>query len=167
MTIIAPAMSAQRLPQSVPVDRFCGGGRRASATLVAAQLPRLSAELGEGDWSLAVSLVGESLGVARYRVSGTVEGVLPLQCVRCMGSVAWPLALELSVMVVEGDDEEARWIGKYDTWRAEDNRLALCERIEDEVLLALPDLPRCAQDSCLATARGNSRNGTEPGADGE
>lgn len=160
-------MSTQQLPQSVPVDRFCGGGRRASATLVAAQLPRLSAEVAEGDWSLAVSVQGESPGVARFGVSGTVEGTLPLHCVRCLGIVAWPLALRFSVMVVQGDEEEARWIADHDTWRAEDNRLALCERIEDEVLLALPDLPRCDQDDCLALGRGSPQDGAPAGADGD
>ena len=160
-------MSAQQLPQSVPVDRFCGGGRRASATLVAAQLPRLSAVLADGDWSLSVALQGESPGVARFRVHGTVAGSLPLHCVRCLGIVEWPLALRFSVMVVQGDEEEARWIADSDTWRADDNRLALCERVEDEVLLALPEMPHCDRAECLDLPWGATQDSPLPGSDGE
>lgn len=167
LSIIAPAMGTQGLPRTVDVVRFCGGRGRAEATLMAEQLPRLSAALADSGWSITVRLSGESPGTAIYRIAGSAEGELPVTCRRCLSVVQWPLALRFSVVVVQGDEEEARWIADSDTWRGENDRLPLAERVEDELLLAVPDLPECSDGACEARAQALHGAGGSPGPHGE
>jgi len=68
---------------------------------------------------------------------------VPLECQRCLKAVAVPLATERSFLFVHGEDAAAQ----LDT-DSEDDVLALTraldlrELIEDELLLALPIVPR-------------------------
>jgi len=68
---------------------------------------------------------------------------LPLECQRCLKPVDVPLAIERSFLFVHGEDAAAQ----LDT-DSEDDVLALTrtldlrELIEDELLLALPIVPR-------------------------
>ena len=83
------------------------------------------------------------------------ETEVPLECQRCLKPVDMPLAIERSFLFVHGEDAAAQ----LDT-DSEDDVLALTraldlhELVEDELLLALPIVPR--HDVCpepLVTAR--------------
>ncbi|WP_420426987.1 YceD family protein [Algiphilus sp.] len=167
VSIIAPAMGTHSLPERVILDRFCGKQQEVAATLGPKDLPRLAALLKAPEWSVAVQARGERPRFAVHRVVGGAEGFLPLECARCMRIFEWPLHLAFAVVVVQGEEEEARWIEQEDTWRAEDAVLPLLERLEDELLLALPDLPRCEDDACESHAENWKSSGPAPGSHGE
>lgn len=160
-------MGTHSLPERVVVDRFCGKRQEVAATLRAAQLPRLASELQASEWSVAVQARGESPRYAVHRVVGSAQGMLPLECSRCMRVFDWPLQLDFTVVVVEGEEEEARWIEQEDTWRADEAMLPLLERFEDELLLALPDLPQCDDVACMTHAEKWKTSNPAPGSHGE
>jgi len=160
-------MGTDSLPERVVVDRFCGKRQEVAATLRPAHLPRLASALNGSAWSVAVKARGENPRYAVHRVVGSAEGVLPLECTRCMRVFDWPLQLAFAVVVVQGEEEEARWIEQEDTWRADDEALPLLERVEDELLLALPDLPQCDDAACDKHAENWKTSDPAPGSHGE
>ncbi len=68
---------------------------------------------------------------------------LPLECQRCLKPVAVPLAIERSFLFVHGEDAAAQLdADSEDDVLALTRALDLRELIEDELLLALPIVPR-------------------------
>lgn len=160
-------MGTPSLPERVAIDRFCGKGQEVAATLQPESLPRLSAAVRGPEWVVAVQVRGENPRYAVHRIVGHAKGVLPLECARCMRVFDWPLQLAFAVVVVQGEEEEVRWIEQEDTWYAQDAMLPLLERVEDELLLALPDLPQCNDVSCMAHAENWKTSDPVPGSHGE
>src|SRR3546814_6525071 len=60
--------------------------------------------------------------------------------------IAWPLQIDIDLRLVETEEEEQAVLHEADPYLVQDDRLPLREIVEDEILLALPMLPRC--ESC-------------------
>ncbi|MEQ1438621.1 YceD family protein [Fontimonas sp. SYSU GA230001] len=80
------------------------------------------------------------------RVHGRVSGRVDLECRRCGQRFAHPLDLALDLRLVRDEAEERAVLADAEPYCAVDDRLPVRELIEEEVLLALPMLPRC--ESC-------------------
>lgn len=139
---------ARPLPKRVPVSGFCGSTRPLDQSVPVNSLPRLSALLAEPAGTVAVRLGGRRDTRGACWVQGRIEGVLCLQCEHCMDVFDWPLALDLEIRVVAGEQEEARMIAEADTWMAQDDALSMAELVEDEIILALPLVARCTDATC-------------------
>ncbi|NKF22482.1 YceD family protein [Solimonas marina] len=87
---------------------------------------------------------GKSHG--RQMLSGTIDGELTLRCQRCEGPMPWTLHVDVDLRLVETEEEEAAALHEADPYLVQDDSLPLQEVVEDEILLALPMLPRC--ESC-------------------
>lgn len=111
--------------------------------LATRHLPRLEAALAQPGATLEVDLQGASPR-GQSQLKGHVRGRLPLQCRRCDATFEWPLDLELDLRLVANEEEERRLLQDADPYWVQDDQLPLHELIEDEVLLGLPMLPRCA-----------------------
>ncbi len=79
-------------------------------------------------------------------LTGVMEGVLHLECRRCDKPYQTPLRHELDLRLVSSEEEEERLMQDCEPYWVQDDELALRDLLEDELLLALPMLPRC--DSC-------------------
>ncbi|MDD3762831.1 MAG: YceD family protein [Nevskiales bacterium] len=114
--------------------------------LEARAMPRLQAQLAPGtDAAVDVDLRTDARA-GWPRLHGTVSGELPVECRRCERSFAWPLRLTVDLRLVRSEDEERKALADADPLWVRDDRLMLRELVEDEVLLAMPMLPRC--ESC-------------------
>ena len=128
---------------------------RAGSTIerhfAARELPRLL-EAGAGENSAVTARFHFSQFEGHAAVDGELQGVVVLTCQRCMK----PLDLELheSFKVLLVDDEEAldREPGGYEAILADPARLDLVALTEDQVLLALPLVPKHESDSCAEFA---------------
>lgn len=80
------------------------------------------------------------------RFHGRVSGHVDLECRRCGRRFAYPLDVEVDLRLVRDEAEERAVLADADPYWAENDRLPVRELIEEEVLLALPMLPRC--ESC-------------------
>lgn len=109
------------------------------------RLSRLLPALASSEGSLQVAL---DVVVDNHRdyLRGEVHGVLPLACTRCEKQYGWPLQASIDLCLVHDEDAERDAIASGDAWWISDDTLPLHDMIEDEVLLALPMLPRC--ESC-------------------
>ncbi|HEY0974279.1 MAG TPA: YceD family protein [Solimonas sp.] len=130
------------VPQRVKASGAVAQSARYEGALPVSALPRLCAALVRDDEVVEVHLqVSRAMG--RVALQGTLQGSLSLQCRRCDRTYAWPLHSSVDLRLVDSDDEERALLESADPYRVEDDQLPLHEMIEDEVLLALPMLPRC------------------------
>lgn len=80
------------------------------------------------------------------RFHGRVRGHVDLECRRCGRHFGYPLDVAVDLRLVRDGAEERAVLADADPYWAENDRLPVRELIEEEVLLALPMLPRC--ESC-------------------
>jgi uncharacterized protein len=82
--------------------------------------------------------------VVRARVGAS----LLARCQRCLGSVVIPVDSCILLAAVTDPDAARQLPERYDPLLAEDRLVRLPELIEDELLLALPQIPRHAPGQC-------------------
>ncbi|MFO1285556.1 MAG: DUF177 domain-containing protein [Rubrivivax sp.] len=149
----SPSSRSTRAAAAAPVldvAAFCRSAVAQEGRFTLAELPRLAesvlraADAGAEpaiEWRAAGAM--QSGGRAPFVVDLGVQTKLTLECQRCLQPMAVPLAIERRLRFVEGEDEAARLDGEL-----EDDVLALTHRldvralVEDELLLALPLVPR-------------------------
>ncbi len=139
-----------RLPEFIDPWHLAEIGKELSGTVRLDNFPRLQEMLvsqeGEAEFSLRF-FIGEK---NRIHITGYVKAELDLECQRCMEPVRTSVAAEVDVVVVEGYDEAKQLSEKYEPLLAGDKRLRLNEVIEDELLLALPQVPMHQKGECKA-----------------
>ncbi|NGY06808.1 YceD family protein [Solimonas terrae] len=108
-------------------------------------LERLREVLADDVGELQVELHAHK-SPGRELLQGTIDGELVLSCQRCDARIAWPLHVDVDLRLVHTEEEEQAVLHETDPYRVQDDRLPLREIVEDEILLALPMLPRC--ESC-------------------
>lgn len=99
------------------------------------------------------------------RIRGRVRTTLNLECQRCLGELEVPVDAMLDLAVIEVPGEAEALPDSCEPVMAEDGRLRLLDVIEEELLLAVPQVPRHQTDVCAVTTQGTAAAGT--GADKE
>lgn len=109
--------------------------------LALAALPRLAA-LNRAGGTVAVALAGgvDERGV-RF-IEGQLKTELELTCQRCLGSLFFPLTVPVSWGLIRAEPEAARLPDGYEPLLAADEEARPADWVEDELLLALPQIPR-------------------------
>jgi uncharacterized protein len=133
------------IPQSVTASSALTQRQAYSGELALRSLARLRAALADDAGALRVQLQAHKAR-GRESLQGTIDGELALSCVRCEARMTWPLHVDVDLRLVHTEEEEQAVLQEADPYRVQDDRLPLQEIVEDEVLLALPMLPRC--ESC-------------------
>jgi uncharacterized protein len=91
-------------------------------------------------------------------VLGWVRAVVPLVCQRCLGVVEHPVDSQVCLLLLPGAD-----VGvapePYDPYPVVSDRVSLADLVEDELLLALPQIPMHSPRTCRVVAE-------SPGSDG-
>lgn len=142
---------------ALDVAAFCAEGGRLEGELPLRELPRVAEAVRCGDDGFAGSAAvrwragGEQLprrgGLPQVVITLGIDADVVLECQRCLQPVTMPLRIERRVHFVPGEDEAARLDEELDDdVLALPARLDLIALIEDELLLALPLVPR--HESC-------------------
>src|SRR3990170_2406079 len=98
----------------------------------------------------------------RPRLNLTVEGEINLRCQRCLGGLAFPVAVESSLLVLKDRaGGETAEIDDLDGIPA-DPHTEVRALIEDEVLLAIPIAPRHPEGQCSAAVKSTQDNAASP-----
>jgi len=139
-------------PRALDIAAFCRDGGRLEGQAALADLPRFAdSVLRSADgapeapvlWRAAGSLQAVAGGPPQCLVDLTLSAAPTLECQRCLQPVAVRLEIERRIRFVQGEDAAARLDEEL-----EDDVLALLPRfdllalVEDELLLALPLVPR-------------------------
>jgi uncharacterized protein len=155
----ARLMSAQAVIDSL---EFAHTGLRMQGEVKVAQLTRLADSLFDTGGKLRFSLAGGNDAEHRPRLNLAVEGEINLRCQRCLGSFAYPVAVESSLLVLTGNaGGETAEIDDLDGIPA-DPHTEVRALIEDEVLLAIPIAPRHPEGLCSAAVKATQDSAASP-----
>jgi uncharacterized protein len=143
---------SKRFPGRLDPWRFADLGREIGGELPLDALPRLSACLLRSEGSVSFELVFGRDQKRRAVLSGRLKTVLPLQCQRCLEEVCLPIDISLSVVFVQGLDEAEMLPDDVDPCLVEDDHVIFTDLIEDELLLALPQVTMHEPGACNAPA---------------
>jgi uncharacterized protein len=81
---------------------------------------------------------------------GKVQADLALVCQRCLEPMEWPLQLSLALAFLRPNEDEAGIPGPYEPYVVDILPVRLADMIEDEIILALPSIPRHELAQCPA-----------------
>lgn len=81
-------------------------------------------------------------------IKGTLEGVLPMVCQRCLDPYLRPVLLPISLARVADEKEMERLPSEYEPLVHNEESIQTVDLIEDDVLLSLPLVPMHAPGEC-------------------
>jgi uncharacterized protein len=149
-------MSARAVIDSL---EFARSGQQLQGAIAVAQLARLADSLFDTGGNLKFALSGGLDAEHRPRLNLKVEGAINLRCQRCLDSLAYPVEVESSLLVLTGQaGGETAELDELDGIPA-DPHTDVWALVEDEVLLAIPIAPRHAEGQCSAAVK-TTRDGT-------
>ncbi len=139
-------MSRQVQAATAVIDslEFARQGGRLRGQVPVAELTRLADVLAATDGTLAWELSGERDGDGKSWLRLQVSGALELRCQRCLGPMAFAVAVGSRLLLVPPGGawpEDELEDDAFDAIAAE-RELAVVPLVEEEVLLALPLAPR-------------------------
>lgn len=139
-------MSAQTVIDSL---EFARTGQMLQGSLAVPELRRLKENLADDEGRIGFIVRGGSDARRRPVLTLEVNGLLHLQCQRCLGLLEYPLRIANTLLLVgagqvaggELDEEDAEWIEAS-------GELDVELLVEDEIILGLPYAPRHEEGTC-------------------
>jgi uncharacterized protein len=129
-----------------PVDTLVGTETAIDFSIPLAELPRVSHELtskdGEAKGNVRFSRQ-QGLAVADLEVDAQPEVV----CQRCMQPMGWPVKVKSRVALVSDYDAADRIPDGFEVFLVEADSVSVRDLVDEEVMLALPNVPRHAEGS--------------------
>ena len=141
------ALMSAALPSTVDLAHAVRRGFRISGRLPISSLPRLAASLATQNGEADIVLEAAQDAERRVVLSGRIEAVLELLCQRCLRPVEIAVHAEPKLAWVKSDAESAELREDYEPLLAPDGRVTLADIVTDELLLALPLVPRHGDDT--------------------
>lgn len=142
--IIPRLMQIPTLPDRIDPWQLAAENGRLDGELRLAALPRLAALLEHADGTVSVALAAGVDEQGLRFVEGSLQTEVELICQRCLGPLRLPLrvAVSLALIRAESEPEFARLPSQREPLLAAGADLAVADLVEDELLLALPQIPR-------------------------
>ncbi|HHJ20361.1 MAG TPA: hypothetical protein ENJ84_11160 [Gammaproteobacteria bacterium] len=134
-------MSA-RIPYYLDPFREAERGRVLEGALMLAKMPRLTALLVNTEGTVTGGLEFYQPFARQYRVDGWVQAALNLECQRCLKPYSQPVKTAFTLALVQSEAEAEVIPEGIEPYVVEDDQLDLSQLFEDELMLALPSIPR-------------------------
>lgn len=153
-------MQAPRFPNKINLWQLAEKQGRLDGALALAELPRLRA-LNRAGGAVEIALAaGVDERGARF-IRGRLDAQVELVCQRCLGPLTLRLAVPVRLGLIRSEAETARLPEGYEPLLAADEGARVADWVEDELLLALPQIPR-HEDRRECEANGYVAPGGEP-----
>lgn len=139
---------SSRLPERVNPQRIAEHGAQLVGKLPLLRMTRLASLLADDVGEVSVALRFDVDGQRRPVVDGEVDATVVMQCQRCMEALSLHVVRDVRLTVVAAEgmlDQVAR---DRDPLLIADGDLDIVGLVEDELLLALPQVPMHAQGEC-------------------
>lgn len=121
--------------------RLATEGQRLDGAIPLAQLPRLGLlNHAEGDANIALLAGVDKQGV--HYLKGEIQADIELDCQRCLGPLHLPILVKVALGLVRSETEIESLSDAYEPLVATDSGVIIADVVEDELLLALPQIPR-------------------------
>ena len=131
-------------PDWIDIDRAADGRRSFAGELRLVELGRLVEVLNAPDPDAVVDFEVDVWrdGQGTVRVDVAARGALPLTCQRSLARYLEPIETRSSIAAVRDESDIARLPEDLEAKVVENGRLSIAELVEDELLLAIPLVPR-------------------------
>jgi uncharacterized protein len=140
--------------RQVTVDSLVAGGAQ-DFSFALGDMPRLAPSLADGSGTARGSVAFENaLGLAIANIAVTAE--LKLTCQRCMQAMDWPVVSRSRVALVHDLAAADRVPDGLESMVVENGRVSVRDLVEEELLLALPVVPKCAAGEACARMQAQS-----------
>jgi uncharacterized protein len=139
---------SKRFPDRLDPWRFADLGKELSGEMPVGAFLRLRDCLMQADGEVLFDLSFCRDEQRHARLDGSVRTELTLECQRCLGAMKFPVERRFSVVFVQGLNEAERLPDDLDPCLVEEGVVDFRELIEDELLLALPQVPMHDADVC-------------------
>lgn len=141
---------SEHLPQHVDGYRLARQGGRVHGTVPVSRLTRLGTFLcsDRGTAEAELEFGVDATGVAFVR--GRARAELDLTCQRCLETMVEPVEAQFCLGMVASEGLAARLPEVYEPLVTDDAPLGVWTLVEDELILALPIVPRHAPEVCPA-----------------
>ncbi len=136
-----------RLPEFIDPILYAEQRRETVGRLPIKGLARLAELLDDNAGDVMVDFAFEKTGRIAT-VHGVIKADLALLCQNCLKRLDWRIDIPVNLGVVSSQQQADRLAEEFDPLWLEDDRLALKDIVEDEILLALPDFPK-HKEPCL------------------
>jgi uncharacterized protein len=140
---------SHRLPELFDPRRSADLGRRMSGRIRLDRLPRLAEVIEGGEAMVEVKADLGRDAEHRAVLTGRLRANLTLECQRCLGPMQLPLDVGFRLAIVETPAEAERLPDGLDPLLlACDEQVRLAHIVEDELLLALPQVAMHEPNDC-------------------
>ncbi len=130
-----------RLPIDIDPESLIEKQSELSGILPLSTFVRLSESLTNDQGVVDFNLFFRKEGDIKA-IMGHVNATLLVQCQRCLETVSVVVDQDFKLGVVQSDQEAKRLPGYYEPLLLESNQVVLRDIIEDELILAIPDIPK-------------------------
>ncbi|MGD9108060.1 MAG: YceD family protein [Gammaproteobacteria bacterium] len=151
-------MLKTKLPRTIDLAKFAEQRGYLEGILALADMPRLreicSAKQNLGEAKVIVEGGIDQQGL--YYLKGHVIADVPLQCQRCLQAMVTHLDIKFLLSPVRDDREAAQLPQVYEALYLTQVEVDLSTIIEDELLLALPLVPKHNAKDCATAIQGTA-----------
>ena len=133
-----------------------------SGSLAVKSMPRLASALASDRGMAEVELPAAPDAGGRIVVSGSIHALLAMTCQRCLEDVELEVRAQPRLGWVISDAEIETLAPDYEPLVSADGRVALKELVEDELLLALPLVPRHPDGACTGMEKAAAHKAPAP-----
>ncbi len=139
----------KKLPQFIDPFRLADTGRLFDGNMSLKQMKRLNPLLERSlDEELKLSLIFDKDTNGIHFLSGTIDGTLKIVCQRCLKQMDFSIDVDLMIAFMASEFDADKLGGEYEPYIVTDTPIMLSDIIEDELLLALPTIPKHKDTQC-------------------
>ncbi|WP_020559348.1 YceD family protein [Thiofilum flexile] len=135
-----------RLPVEINPFRYVEQRRELSGIMPLREMSRLVEMALDSSGDFQVELVFSLSETHLPMVKGSVQGQIQVECQRCLQPMTLTINHPIEVVFTRSETDRRPEEAGYESWVVEDDSLYLRDFVEDELLLAMPLIPR--HDSC-------------------
>ncbi len=135
-------------PTYVQPIRFAKQAARLKTHLNLAVFPRLQEMLYEKQGEVTVDLHFGQDQDQHYYIRGELTTTFHLQCQRCMQPMDYQLRAEVYLSPLFNDAESKTLPEQYEPLLLQEDKIALVDLVEEELLLNLPLVPKHEEGEC-------------------
>jgi uncharacterized protein len=158
-------MSGERLPVHIDPIRMADTRRLFQGEVTLAEMPRLVEALQDDDGKVSVSLeFGTDEEGIRF-MRGQVQAEVTLICQRCLEPMRHQVDNDFALGLVRSETEAEELPSHYEPLLLDGKPLFLRDVIEDEMLLALPIVPRHPAQECEAQLESGETEAEQDGGE--
>ncbi len=144
-----------RLPVQIDPIRLAVARQQLYGEIEISRFERLNELLTSSEGVVKVQFDFDVDSSKVHCVTGTLVAELSLCCQRCLQPMKWQLDTEVALAFVEHGHQIDELVVDYEPYLIESTPLMLNDMIEDEILLALPQVPMHDESMCKPAVKLN------------